>query len=249
MAGKKKHPASHPEIRKGIQGSLRTTWTRRDSGFGRQCVRVWVRAMRSRFLFLSFGSRRRGCQISKEDVQINEAIRAREVRLIDENGGQLGIVHIRDAQRIAAEKELDLVNVAPAAKPPVCRIMDYGKFKYEQSKKEKEARKNQRVVLIKEIRMTPNIEDHDFDTKVKSAAKFLQEGDKVKAAVRFRGREITHPELGRAVLEKLSRQLEPHGLPERSPRLEGRNMIIIFNPRVTQTHAEKRGTEGGDAHA
>lgn len=171
------------------------------------------------------------CSISKDDVQINDAIRAREVRLIDEAGEQLGIVNLRDALRIAGEKNLDLVNVAPTAKPPVCRIMDYGKFKYEQSKKEKEARKHQKVVLIKEIRMTPNIEDHDFETKVKAAVKFLQEGDKVKAAVRFRGREITHSNIGQAVLEKMAKELEPFGIIERSPRLEGRSMIMIINPR------------------
>ncbi|WP_231877758.1 translation initiation factor IF-3 [Ferroacidibacillus organovorans] len=151
--------------------------------------------------------------------------------MIDEANAQLGIVNIREALRIAMEKNLDLVNVAPTAKPPVCRIMDYGKFKYEQSKKEKEARKNQKVVMIKEIRMTPNIEDHDFETKVKAATKFLQEGDKVKAAVRFRGREITHPGIGQAVLEKMVKELEPFGTLERAPRLEGRNMIIILNPR------------------
>ncbi|KYP81587.1 translation initiation factor IF-3 [Ferroacidibacillus organovorans] len=150
---------------------------------------------------------------------------------MDEANAQLGIVNIREALRIAMEKNLDLVNVAPTAKPPVCRIMDYGKFKYEQSKKEKEARKNQKVVMIKEIRMTPNIEDHDFETKVKAATKFLQEGDKVKAAVRFRGREITHPGIGQAVLEKMVKELEPFGTLERAPRLEGRNMIIILNPR------------------
>lgn len=164
-------------------------------------------------------------------MQINEQIRAREVRLIDEVGGQLGIVNLRDALRIAAEKNLDLVNVAPTAKPPVCRIMDYGKYKYEQSKREKEARKHQKVIDIKEIRMTPNIEQHDFDTKVKAAIKFLQDGDKVKAAVRFRGREITHPAIGQAVLERLAKQLESYGVLERAPRLEGRNMIIIINPK------------------
>ena len=162
---------------------------------------------------------------------MNETIRAREVRLIDEVGGQLGIVSLREALRIATDKELYLVNVSPTAKPPVCRIMDYGKFKYEQSKKEKEARKNQKVIEIKEIRMTPNIEEHDFQTKVKAATKFLQEGDKVKAAVRFRGREITHPGIGQAVLEKLAQELEPYGILERAPRLEGRSMIIILNPR------------------
>ncbi len=178
----------------------------------------------------------RCCSISKEDVQINEQIRAREVRLIDEAGAQLGIVNLREALRIAAEKNLDLVNVAPTAKPPVCRIMDYGKYKYEQSKREKEARKHQKVVSIKEIRMTPNIEQHDFDTKVKAAIKFLQEGDKVKAAVRFRGREITHPGIGQAVLEKLAKQVEAYGVLERSPRLEGRSMIIILNPKPQTEH-------------
>ncbi len=184
-----------------------------------------------RLIMLKQDTRRRCRSISKEEVQVNETIRAREVRLIDEVGGQLGIVSLREALRIATEKELDLVNVAPTAKPPVCRIMDYGKFKYEQSKKEKEARKNQKVIEIKEIRMTPNIEEHDFQTKVKAATKFLQEGDKVKAAVRFRGREITHPGIGQAVLEKLAQELEPYGILERAPRLEGRSMIIILNPR------------------
>ncbi len=175
-------------------------------------------------------------------MQVNEQIRAREVRLIDEAGAQLGIVGLRDALRIAAEKSLDLVNVAPTAKPPVCRIMDYGKYKYEQSKREKEARKHQKVVSIKEIRMTPNIEQHDFDTKVKATIKFLQEGDKVKAAVRFRGREITHPGIGQAVLEKLAKQVEAYGVLERSPRLEGRSMIIIINPKP-QTDREKGNSE------
>jgi translation initiation factor IF-3 len=174
-------------------------------------------------------------------VQINEQIRAREVRLIDEAGAQLGIVNMRDALRIAIEKNLDLVNVAPTAKPPVCRIMDYGKYKYEQSKREKEARKHQKVVSIKEIRMTPNIEQHDFDTKVKATIKFLQEGEKVKAAVRFRGREITHSSIGQAVLERLAKQVEPYGVLERSPRLEGRSMIIIINPKPQER--EKGSTE------
>ncbi|MBX6395822.1 MAG: translation initiation factor IF-3, partial [Alicyclobacillaceae bacterium] len=129
--------------------------------------------------------------ISKEDLQVNEQIRAREVRLIDVDGSQLGIVPLREALRIAGEKNLDLVNVAPTAKPPVCRIMDYGKYKYEQSKREKEARRNQKIVSIKEVRLTPNIEEHDFQTKLRSVIRFLEQGDKVKATVRFRGREIT----------------------------------------------------------
>ncbi|MCL6516051.1 translation initiation factor IF-3 [Alicyclobacillus sp.] len=169
----------------------------------------------------------------KEDFQVNDGIRAREVRVIDVDGAQLGIMNIRDARRIAEEKNLDLVNVAPTAKPPVCRIMDYGKFKYEQSKKEKEARKNQRVTLLKEVRMTPNIEDHDFQVKLKSVIKFLQDGDKVKVSVRFRGREITHASLGQQLLLKLADGAAEYGAVERPPRLEGRHMIMILTPKAS----------------
>lgn len=126
---------------------------------------------------------------------------------------------------------MDLVNVAPTAKPPVCRIMDYGKFRYEQSKKEKEARKNQKVVSIKEVRMTPNIEEHDFQTKLRNTVKFLKEGDKVKASVRFRGREITHTEIGARVLNRLAEECTEIATVERHPKLEGRSMIIILSPK------------------
>jgi translation initiation factor IF-3 len=153
------------------------------------------------------------------------------VRLIDDNGDQLGIKSLRDALQIALEKNLDLVNVAPTAKPPVCRIMDYGKFKYEQSKKEKENRKNQKIVEIKEIRMTPNIEDHDFQTKLRNCVKFLDAGDKVKASVRFRGREITHTEIGARVLNRLAEECKEIATIERAPKLEGRSMIIILTPK------------------
>jgi translation initiation factor IF-3 len=151
--------------------------------------------------------------------------------VIDVDGTQLGIMNIRDARRIAEEKNLDLVNVAPTAKPPVCRIMDYGKFKYEQSKKEKEARKNQKVIVLKEVRMTPNIEDHDFQVKLKNVLKFLQDGDKVKVTVRFRGREITHANIGQQLLMKLAEAASEVGTMERTPRLEGRNMIMILAPK------------------
>lgn len=153
------------------------------------------------------------------------------MRVIDEDGGQLGIMAVRDARRIAEEKNLDLVNVAPTARPPVCRIMDYGKFKYEQSKKEKEARKNQKVTTLKEVRMTPNIEEHDFQVKLKNVTKFLQEGDKVKVSVRFRGREITHANIGQQLLTKLAEAASEFGAMERAPRLEGRHMIIILAPK------------------
>jgi len=157
------------------------------------------------------------------------------VRLIDSNGDQLGIKSLREALQIAEEKNLDLVNVAPTAKPPVCRIMDYGKFKYEQSKKEKEARKNQKIIELKEIRMTPNIEEHDFQTKLRNAVKFLGEGDKVKASVRFRGREITHQDLGLKVLNRLAQECAEIASIERAPKLEGRSMIVILAPKAQQS--------------
>jgi translation initiation factor IF-3 len=162
---------------------------------------------------------------------VNDGIRAREVRVIDQDNNQLGIMALRDALRVAGEQSLDLVNVAPTAKPPVCRIMDFGKFKYEQSKKEKEARKNQNVIVLKEVRMTPNIEEHDFQVKLKNVVKFLKEGDKVKISVRFRGREITHASLGQKLLLKLADAAGEFGAVERAPKLEGRSMIMILTPK------------------
>lgn len=131
---------------------------------------------------------------------------------------------------MAADANLDLVLVAPNAKPPVCRIMDFGKYKYEQSKKEKEARKNQKVVNIKEVRLSPTIEEHDFQTKLRSTIKFLEKGDKVKASIRFRGRQITHSEFGQDVLERLAKEVESIATVERKPKIEGRSMIMILAP-------------------
>jgi translation initiation factor IF-3 len=153
------------------------------------------------------------------------------VRLIDSNGEQLGIVPLQKALEIAEERKLDLVNVAPNAKPPVCKIMNYGKYKYEQQKKEKEARKNQKVVSIKEIRLSPTIDEHDFQTKLRNVVKFLQSGDKVKVSVRFRGRQITHTEIGKQVLDRLAEQCGELATIERAPLLEGRQMIMILSPR------------------
>ncbi|MDD9266450.1 translation initiation factor IF-3 [Paenibacillus sp. GCM10023248] len=164
---------------------------------------------------------------------INEEIRVKEVRLIGADGEQLGIVPIREALQIAQDANLDLVNVAPTAKPPVCRIMDYGKFRYETQKKEKEARKNQKVVDIKEIRLSATIDEHDFQTKLRNAIKFLGDGDKVKASVRFRGREIAHSEIGRRVLERLAAETADISSQERAPKLEGRSMIMILTPKAT----------------
>lgn len=135
---------------------------------------------------------------------------------------------LKEAFRLAAEQQLDLVEVAPLAKPPVCRIMDYGKFRYEQQKREKEARKKQKVVTLKEVKVRPNIEDHDFNVKLKNAQRFLEDGDKVKATIMFRGRELSHPELGRQVLARMAAELKEISTVEREPKLEGKNMIMIL---------------------
>ena len=160
--------------------------------------------------------------------QINEEIRDKEVRLIGDDGEQLGILPIQQAQDIAVEKGMDLVKIAPQAKPPVCKIMDYGKFRFEQAKREKEARKNQRVVEIKEIRLTPNIDIGDLNTKVKQATKFLQEGNKLKVSIRFRGREMAHPEIGHEVMKKFTEAVAEHGVVEKPPKLEGRHMLMFI---------------------
>jgi len=164
-------------------------------------------------------------------MRINGEIRAREVRLVGEEGEQLGIVGLRDAQRIAGERGLDLVEVAPTARPPVCRVMDFGKFKYEQSKREHEARKKQHNVVIKEVKMRPRIDVHDFDVKLRNAERFLKEGDKVKASIMFRGREIVHADIGRDVLERLAAALGDLAQVEKPARVEGRNLTMILTPR------------------
>jgi translation initiation factor IF-3 len=164
---------------------------------------------------------------------VNDEIRVKEVRLIGVDGEQLGIKLTREAQQMATDANLDLVNVAPTAKPPVCRIMDYGKYRYELQKKEKEARKNQKIVDIKEIRLSATIDEHDFQTKLRNAVKFLNDGDKVKASVRFRGREIAHAEIGKKVLDRLAVEVADISSMERAPKLEGRSMIMILTPKVT----------------
>lgn len=168
--------------------------------------------------------------ISSMEHQINEEIRDKEVRLISNDGEQLGIVAIQKAQEIAVEKGMDLVKIAPQAKPPVCKIMDYGKFRFEQAKREKEARKNQRVVEIKEIRLTPNIDIGDLNTKVKNACRFLKDGDKVKVSVRFRGREVTHSSLGQDLLHRFAELCSECSTVEKQPKLEGRQMLMFLAP-------------------
>lgn len=163
-------------------------------------------------------------------MNVNEKIRAREVRLIDANGDQLGVKSRNEALEIAQKRELDLVLVAPGAKPPVCRIMDYGKYRYEQQKKEREARRKQRVINVKEVRFSPGIGDHDFNTKLRNARRFIENGDKVKASVRFRGRAITHKDLGREVLERLAEELKDVADVESRARMEGRQMFMMLAP-------------------
>lgn len=151
--------------------------------------------------------------------------------MIDADGTQLGILPTKEALRIAQEKELDLINIAPQAKPPVCKILDYGKYRFEQAKRDKEAKKKQKIIEIKEVRLSPNIDDHDLDTKVRAALKFLQNGDKVKVSVRFRGREMTRTEVGRVVLEQFTKQIADIAEVEKPPKMEGRSMVMFLMPK------------------
>ncbi len=182
------------------------------------------------FFFIYEFKIRRCCTI--KELQINEEIRDKEVRLIDVDGSQLGVVPTRKAMEIANERKLDLVNVAPNAKPPVCKILDYGKYKYEIAKKEKEAKKNQKVINVKEIRLTPNIETHDLTTKANRAIEFLGDGDKVKVSVRFRGREMGHTEMGKVVIDDFLKIVGDAGIVEKQAKLEGRNMIMFLAPKT-----------------
>ncbi|MDI3269623.1 MAG: translation initiation factor IF-3 [Bacillota bacterium] len=172
------------------------------------------------------------CGRISRDQRINEQIRAREVRLIDEKGEQLGVMSLAEALRIARERGLDLVEVAAQAQPVVCRLMDYGRYKYEMAKKDREARRHQKVQEVKEVKLRVNIDDHDFEVKARNALRFLKDGDKVKATIMFRGREVTHPELGLKVLERLTGFVAEAGQVEQVPKVEGRNMVMVLAPRV-----------------
>ena len=163
--------------------------------------------------------------------QINEEILDSQVRLIGAEGEQLGIMSSAEALKIAEERELDLVKIAPGSNPPVCKIMDYGKFRFEQTKKEKEAKKNQRVIEIKEIRMSPGIDTNDFNTKLKNGQKFLADGDRVKVSVRFRGREMAHTEIGAELLKDFAAKCAEIANMDKAPKLEGRNMSMFLSPK------------------
>lgn len=164
--------------------------------------------------------------------QLNDEIRDKEIRLISDSGEQLGIVSSEEALRIAEERGLDLVKISPQAVPPVCKLMNYGKFRFEQSKREKEARKNQHVVEIKEIRMSPGIDVGDFNTKLKNAQKFLADGNRVKVSVRFRGREMAHTEIGRDLLTKFAESCAEVATMDKAAKLEGRNMSMFLSPKT-----------------
>lgn len=170
-------------------------------------------------------------RIGKE-LSINEEIRAREVRVVSDANEQLGIMTLPEAISLAEEKGLDLVEVAPNGHPPVCRIMNYGKYRYEQQKRDKEAKKKQKVFQIKEVKLRPNIEDHDFFVKLKNAQRFLLDGNKVKVTIMFRGREMTHPELGQDVLDRFAKELGDSIVREKPPKMEGRNMTMIIAPKA-----------------
>ncbi len=174
----------------------------------------------------------RGCfTIAKKEMQINEQIRDNELRIIGADGAQLGVMSAREAQALADEAGLDLVKIAPTAVPPVCRIMDYGKYRFEQAKKEKEARKNQHVVDTKEVRLGLNTDVGDFNTKVNQATKFLQHGDKVKVSIRFRGREMGHPEMGLESMRRFAEACAEVASIEKPAKLEGRNMLMFLAPK------------------
>lgn len=164
-------------------------------------------------------------------MQVNEQIRDSEVRVIGDGGEQLGVMSSRDAQRLADEKNLDLVKIAPTATPPVCRIMDYGKYRFEQAKREKEARRNQHIVEIKEVRLGLNTDIGDFNTKVKHAIRFLQEGNKVKVSIRFRGREMGHPEIGLETMKRFAETCSEAANVEKPAKMEGRNMLMFLAPK------------------
>ena len=175
------------------------------------------------------------------DLMINEEIRDREVRLIDENGEQLGVMPTHKAMALAEERGLDLAKIQPTAKPPVCKLLDYDKYRYEQSRRERENRKNQRVVSLKEVQLSATIEENDILTKAKMATRFLQEGDKVKVSIRFRGRQITHADIGMKIMQDFAVRCQVVSSVERRPLMDGRNMIMILAPKAAKaSFAEKK---------
>lgn len=186
--------------------------------------------------FSFFGAKWRCVPIATTNYQINDEIRDKEVRVIGEDGAQLGIMSSAAALEIAEDKDLDLVKIAPGSNPPVCKIMDYGKYRFEQAKREKEAKKNQHVIEVKEIRMSPGIGENDFNTKLKNGQKFLRDGDRVKVTIRFRGREMAHTNIGEALLRDFAAKCAEIANLDKQPKLEGRNMSMFLSPKPQGTN-------------
>jgi translation initiation factor IF-3 len=185
---------------------------------------LWAQLAPTTFLWRCF-------VIATQDLMINEEIRDPEVRLIDENGSQLGIVSIREAQALADQRNLDLVKIAPGSNPPVCKLMDYGKYRFEMAKREKEQRKNQKIIEVKEVRLSATIDLHDMEVKAKAARRFFSDGNKVKVSIRFRGRQITHGEIGLDVMNQFFEMVQENAVIERPARQEGRNMFMVLAPK------------------
>lgn len=199
-------------------------------GVGR-CVYLSVRNFRHSFFYVK-NERNSSwrCTTIGKDLLINEEIRQKEARVVDTDGSQLGIMSVSQALKMAAEKNMDLVEIAPQAKPVVCKIMDYGKYKFEEAKREKENRKNQKTIEVKEVRLSPTIDTHDFETKAKNAIKFLKAGNKVKVTLRFRGREISHAQNSKVVLDRFAEMVKDYGNIDRQPKMEGRSMFMFITP-------------------
>jgi translation initiation factor IF-3 len=188
----------------------------------------------------------KGGAISSE-TRINDRIRVPEVRLVGPNGEQVGIVRIEDALRLAQEADLDLVEVAPQARPPVCKLMDYGKFKYESAQKARESRRNQQLTVIKEQKLRPKIDSHDYETKKRNVVRFLEHGNKVKVTIMFRGREQSRPELGYRLLQRLADDVVELGFVEAAPKQDGRNMIMVLAPHKNVKPKQKATTPSGNS--
>ena len=178
-----------------------------------------------------------------KQLRVNQRIKTKEVRLIGEKGEQLGVMPLYQALEVAKKHNLDLVEVAPTAVPPVCRLLDYGKYKYEQAKKEREFRKSQKVSLLREVRLRPKIDNHDFEAKIRSVRKLLDGGDKVKVTIRFRGREITHPEIGLRLLQRMVESMKGVAIIDRQPLIEGKRMHLILSPAATQKAKKEQETK------
>lgn len=183
------------------------------------------------------------------ELLINEQIRDKEVRVIDEDGSQLGIMPIARALELSEQKQLDLVKIAPQAKPPVCRLMDYGKYRFESAKKEKEARKNQKTMNIKEVRLSPTIEEHDIEVRIKNAVKFLSDGDSVKVSIRFRGRQLSHTEIGLKVMQDFADKVKDYGTVSRAAKMEGRVMYMTLTPKDNKEKTGKKAAQPAQARA